>query len=147
LNNINFVNLLLDFGANPNTRTEPNLGNESPLIMASANNYFQVANLLLDFGSDPTAKDGYGLTCLHYAAKNGHLEMCLLLIARGCDVNIRDDFGNNCSYWAKNNNHKELLKYLPPPQTVTPVENNNFKDMVEDFRNGDKNKKKRGGKK
>ncbi len=113
------------------------------MIIASANNFFDVANLLLDFGADPTAKDGYGLTCLHHAAKNGHLEMCLLLISRGCDANIRDDYGNNCSYWAKKNNHIDLLKFLPLSQTVTPLENKNFRDIVEEGRNVDKKKTKK----
>jgi ankyrin repeat protein len=113
------------------------------LIIASANNFFDVANLLLDFGADPTAKDGYGLTCLHHAAKNGHLEMCLLLISRGCDANIRDDYGNNCGYWAKKNNHIELLKFLPLSQTVTPLENKNFRDIVEEGRTVDKKKTKK----
>ena len=114
------------------------------MIIASANNFFDVANLLLDFGADPTAKDGYGLTCIHHAAKNGHLEMCLILISRGCDANIRDDYGNNCSYWAKKNNHNELLKFLPVSQTVTPLENKNFRDIIQNTRNFDKKKNKKG---
>jgi ankyrin len=141
------VNLLLDFGANPNCRTDQTLGYETPIILASVNNFIDIANLLLDFGADPTAKDAYGLTSLHQAAKNGHQEICILLIARGCDVNIRDDYGNNSSYWAKKNNHLELLNYLPAPQTVTPEENKNFMDVVEEFRNVDGKKKKKRGKK
>ena len=114
------------------------------MIIASSNNFLDIANLLLDFGADPTARDNYGLTCLHHAGKNGHLEMCLLLISRGCDANIRDDYGNNCGYWAKKNNHLELLNFLPPPITVTPEENKNFRDIIEESINinGKKNKKK-----
>jgi ankyrin repeat protein len=99
--------------------------------MASQNNYFEIAKLLLDFGADPTAKDSSGLNCLHHAAKNGCLEICLLLIARGCDPNIRDDFGNNASYWGKKFNRNEILSFLPPPITVNPVENKEFRDDID----------------
>jgi hypothetical protein len=60
--------------------------------------------------------------------------LCLLLISRGCDINIRDDFGNNASYWAKKNKHVELLNFLPSPLTVTPTENNEYRDLVMEHR-------------
>jgi ankyrin repeat protein len=129
-----FVNLLLDFGADPNSRKEYSLGYETPLLIACENNYFEIAKLLIDYGADPTAKGSSGLTCIHLAAKNGCLELCLLLISRGCDPNIRDDFGNNASYWAKKNNHNDLLQFLSHPLTVTPLENKEFRDQVDEHR-------------
>jgi hypothetical protein len=42
------TNLLLDFGADPNTRTEFNVGYETPLCIASEKNYFEVINYNLD---------------------------------------------------------------------------------------------------
>ncbi len=36
------TNLLLDFGADPNSRTEFNVGYETPLCIASEKNYFEV---------------------------------------------------------------------------------------------------------
>ena len=42
--NLTMTNLLLDFGANPNCRTEYNFGYETPLSIASQNNYFEVNN-------------------------------------------------------------------------------------------------------
>jgi ankyrin repeat protein len=132
--NLSYTNLLLDFGADPNSRKEFSLGYETPLLIAAENNYLEIAKLLLDFGADPTAKNSSGLNCLHLAAKSGCLEMCILLISRGCDQNIRDDFGNNASFWAKKGNHLELLQFLPPPLTVTDKDNKEHRDMVDEFR-------------
>ena len=70
---------------------------------------------------------------LHHAGRNGLLEMCLLLITRGFDPNIRDDKGNNASYWAKRYDHNLILPYLPPPLTVTPAENKEHYDLVDEF--------------
>ena len=90
--------------------------------------------MLLDYGADPTSKNSTGMNPLHLSAKNGNFEISLLLITRGCDPNIRDDFGNNASYWAKRNHHFDLLQYLPPPLTVTPLENKDFKEELRAYK-------------
>ena len=46
--NLTMTNLLLDFGADPNCRTEYNFGYETPLSIASQNNYFEVKYNLSD---------------------------------------------------------------------------------------------------
>jgi ankyrin repeat protein len=147
---LTFVNLFLDFGSDPNCRKEFNVGYETPLIIACQNNYYEIAKLLIDFGADPNAKDSSGLGAIHYAAQDGHLEICLLLMTRGCDPNMRDDRGNNASYWAKRNDKLELLQYLPPPMTVTAIDNKEYYDLVDEFTWGitaeDKKKKKGKGK-
>ena len=97
VNNLNFVNLLLDYGANPNLTTEWRMGGETPLMIACVNNFYEIAKLLLDYGADPTAKNTQGLPCLHLAAMNGCTEICLLLISRGCDATMRDGFGDRKS--------------------------------------------------
>lgn len=108
------------------------MGYMTPLLIACEHNYFEVAQTLLDYGADPTARNNLGVPCLHFACRNGFLEVSLLLISRGCDANIRDDFGNNASYWAHRNNHKHILSFLPPPATVTPLENKEHRDQVEE---------------
>lgn len=132
VNNLSFVNLLLDYGANPNVLTEWRMGAESPLMIACVNNFYEIAKLLLDYGADPTAKNAMGLPCLHLAAMNGCLEIALLLVSKGCDINMRDEFGNNCTYWAKRNGHDSLVKFLPPVVTLTPEDNKFYRDLVEE---------------
>ncbi|KAL5961782.1 Ankyrin repeat domain-containing protein 39 [Taenia solium] len=41
---------------------------------------------LLERGIEVDARDAYGFTPLHYAAKNGRLEICQMLLARGANV-------------------------------------------------------------
>lgn len=125
------MNLLLDFGADPNSRKEFSLSYDTPLSIACELNYFEIAKLLLDYGADPTTKVKNGLCCIHLAAKNGCLEICLLLAARGCDPNIRDEFGNTAGYWAKKNQFTELAEIFPAA-TVGPLENNLHKNLVEE---------------
>lgn len=132
VNNLSFVNLLLDYGANPNVVTEWRMGGETPLMIACVNNFFEIAQLLLDYGADPTAKNTQGLPCLHLAAMNGCLEIVMLLTSRGCDPNMRDGFGNNAAYWAKRNGYNEILKYLPNVVTLTPEENKYHRDLIDE---------------
>jgi ankyrin repeat protein len=132
VNNLSFVNLLLDYGANPNLKTEWRVGWETPLMIACINNYYEVAKLLLDYGADPTEKNNQNLPCLHLAAMNGCMEICLLLVNRGCDVTMRDGYGNNASYWAKRNGYDDLSKLLGAPVTMSPQDNQYYRDCVEE---------------
>lgn len=133
-NNLSYTNLLLDFGANPNSKTDAKVGGESGLTIASEMNYFDIASILIDYGADPNERNSQGLTCLHLCAKNGHLSLMTLLLSRGADVNVRDDFGNNAAYYAKRFFHEELLEFLTPPETVTPEILIEYKDQVDEKR-------------
>ena len=42
-NHLSFVNLLLDFGADPNVSEEQFTGGSTPLIRACENNYYEVS--------------------------------------------------------------------------------------------------------
>lgn len=133
-NNLTYTNMLLEFGADPNTIVDNKIGGESPLTLASSQGYFEIAELLLDYGADPNMQNNNGLFCLHLAAKNGDLNMVLLLITRGGDPNIRDINGYNASYYANKLNHLSLLDYLPPPEYVTPEILVDYKEIVMDKR-------------
>ena len=107
--NQDLVNMLLDFGANVNSRLfqdelgwtplsdaimseiSVNNGNREPHT-DNANWYpaFDMIRLLLDRGADPDAKQAGGKTVLHMALGLGETYVQLLLSA-GADVNARDD--------------------------------------------------------
>ena len=129
-NNLAYSSLLLEFGANPNQKSDYKVGSDSPITIASENNYYEVASKLLDYGANPNDRNSLGFSCLHLAAANGFLSMALLLISRGGDPNIRDSHGDTPSYLAKKNEHYELLEYLTPPQTVGIEELYEYKDQV-----------------
>ena len=133
VSNLSMVNLLLDYGANPNVKTEWRLGNETPLMIACINNYYEIGKLLLDYGADPTGSNSQGFPCLHLACMNGSVELALLMIARGCDPTMRDGFGNNASYWAKRNGFDDYIKFTNiKPETVSPMDNQYYRDCVEE---------------
>jgi ankyrin repeat protein len=133
VNNLSFVNLLLDYGANPNVKTEWRVGGETPLMIACINNYYEIGKLLLDYGADPTEKNTQGLPCLHLACMNGSIELAMLLVSRGCDITMRDGYGNNAAYWAKRNGFDEFLKLSGlKPETVSPMDNQYYRDCVEE---------------
>ena len=131
VNNLSMVNLLLEFGANPNLKTEWIVGGESPLMIAAANNYYDIGKLLLEFGADPTDENSQGIPCLHIACMNGSIDLALVMIAYGCDPNIKDKLGNNASYWAKRNGYDEFINYTGiKPDYLTPEKNKEFFDEV-----------------
>ena len=65
---------------------------------------------LLDFGADVNAKNGYGTTPLHWAARKGHTDVAKLLIEHGADVNAKEDYrGETPLHWAKDANIAQVL--------------------------------------
>ena len=99
--------MLLAAGADVNEAT-PEDG--SALVVASASGHQQLALFLLEKGANPNAKDGFGITPLHYALHEGMLaitvfipsstdqfgwqrpnmpELAKALLARGADPNAR----------------------------------------------------------
>ena len=143
-NNLTFVNLLLDFGADPNSKSDYNVGSDSALTIACDNDYFCICSLLLDFGANPNEKNNTGLACIHLAAQKGFIDIVLLLISRGGDINLRDDYGNNAAFYAKKYKHTELLEHLTQPAFISPEEMIEYKDQVDEKRfeiNADDKKK------
>ncbi len=81
--------LLLDYGANPNTRVGDGTG-VTPLHLAVRNQNYDIAKLLLNAGAKPDARDELGKSPLHEAASSGNFLITHLLIERGANVNAVD---------------------------------------------------------
>mmetsp|Transcript_41253 Transcript_41253/g.81375 ORF Transcript_41253/g.81375 Transcript_41253/m.81375 type:complete len:298 (+) Transcript_41253:735-1628(+) len=94
--NMDMVELLLDHGAMVNERTE---FQESPLFYtAFPFNYIprdhrEIAELLISRGAEIDARDVYGQTVLHVAARNGALGVLEALLANGADIHATDNVG------------------------------------------------------
>ena len=65
--------------------------------------------LLRNMGSDVRAKNTYGETALHIAARCGNRNIVRLLIARGFDLADTDNLGNNALHWAAKGQNPEIV--------------------------------------
>jgi ankyrin repeat protein len=52
-----------------------------------------MVELLLEKGTPVNAKDGYGKTLLHWAARSANVNVLKLLLAKGAEVNTKDKKG------------------------------------------------------
>jgi ankyrin repeat protein len=82
--NVDMVETLLHFGADPTLATEKEKA--TPLHVACLHGHAPVAVLLADAKADINARDKDGDTPLHLAAHEELLTLCQFLIQRGADV-------------------------------------------------------------
>ena len=61
---------------------------------------------------DVEAKDEYGMTCLHSAARFGHLAICRLLIVKGAQLEAKNRNGSTPLHWAAYRGHVEIVRLL-----------------------------------
>ncbi|OFW44420.1 MAG: hypothetical protein A3J28_09905 [Acidobacteria bacterium RIFCSPLOWO2_12_FULL_60_22] len=120
--------ILLAAGANVNEAT-PEEG--SALVVASASGHEKLALFLLEKGADPNAKDGYGITPLHYALHEG------LLAISSYKPEPTDRFG-----WVRPNlpelakallaqgaNPNARIEYDFPPYDYAPISRSNGNNL------------------
>jgi ankyrin repeat protein len=106
--NIELVELLLDKGADPNSKNE---NGDTPLHKACFENALEISKLLIERGADVDAKDVIGLTPLHWAVlHHNHIEIAKLLLDRGADVEAENEDGETPLDWAKYDEIKTILK-------------------------------------
>ena len=79
-NRFNFINLLLERGANTNIPDHEGL---SPLHIVALENLDKLTSILLDHDAEIEAKDSFGYTPLHLAADQNNIETASNLIKRG----------------------------------------------------------------
>lgn len=92
---VEFVKLLLNYGANPNT---PNYFERSPLVMAVLDNNYDMVKLFIEHIKNNVnnpdqlknilnLSHSFGFTLLHFAVEQGY-EITHLLLEHGADANI-----------------------------------------------------------
>ena len=85
---------------------------ETPLHVAAANGFVDVAQLLLAQRADVNAQDDDGRTPLHLAAQGGHKEVLELLLASKAEVIAEDNKGWTPLHFAASRGHKEVAEML-----------------------------------
>lgn len=112
---IQMIRLLLNHGANPNSKNERENGS-TPLVAAAARgepiDYPPIIKLLLEKGADLDIKDNEGKTALWYAALYGEADCVKTLVENGADRNVMATDGTTAFYVITNPGHIVRLKIL-----------------------------------
>ena len=121
--------ILLDAGSNVN---EPGFNDETPLMGAVRHGHVEVAQRLLSTrGIRKEAKNGYGHTALHVAARFAQIPCLKLLVEHGCDANAVDNDEKTPLHWAAESGQMEAFQTLafagsdstaPDVHGTTPVD-------------------------
>ena len=107
--NIKSVKENLAFGTDVNAKFD---GDWTPLHIAAANNYLDIAKLIISKGGDVNKKDENKNTPLHIAAFSGKKEVAELLILKGADVNAKASFEASPLHISAAEGHKDITKLL-----------------------------------
>lgn len=87
-------------------------GGNTPLHLAIARNYTNVAMVLLHVGADFDLANGQGYTPVHLAAREGLLGLAQSLCAFGCVVDVTASDGIYPIHLAAQNGHTEVVRCL-----------------------------------
>ncbi len=86
--NMTFLQLLLERGADPNARDG---AGATPLMESIQAGKLEVARLLVQkAGAKPGLRDDSGTTALHMAVKSRNAQACRLLLEAGADIHVRN---------------------------------------------------------
>ncbi|KAH7110423.1 putative ankyrin repeat-containing protein [Dactylonectria estremocensis] len=82
------------------------------LLDSGKNGHLDVAQLFVEAGADKEAKDDYGRTALHRAARNGHLDVARLLVETGADKEAKDGDGRTALHLTATTGHLDVARLL-----------------------------------
>ena len=88
------------------------LGLYTPLIMASAFGFLDIAKVLIDKGADVNLMAPGGVVALHMATEEGHLELVKLLLRKKADFTIEDSKGDSAIVIAARKGHAKVVLTL-----------------------------------
>lgn len=84
---------LLQFGAEPNTKSSRRLPNQTPLHLAIDGDFEEVVKLLLKKGADPNGLSGFPpFTPLQLSVKKGSVKYTRLFLKHGADVETKGGY-------------------------------------------------------
>jgi hypothetical protein len=109
-------------------------GGWTPIIMASAQGYENIARLLLEKGASPNSANHLGRTGLHFSSRYGNQAMAKLLLNFGADVNLPDVHGNTPLIMAAQFGHNQLVTLLLDNNADGLTKNNKGRTAEEEAR-------------
>lgn len=103
------VSLMLSGGVSPSVTDQDN---NTPLIIAAANDDLESARYLVSYRANINAKNKFGMTPLLYALKGKHWKMAEYLMNNNAKINISNIYGQNALFWAAYHGNAELVQNL-----------------------------------
>ena len=107
------VKEFVESGCNVNKK---DIYGNSPIIIASYNNHFEILKYLTEYGANLNVKDKYGNTALILSSLKGNYEIVRYLVEQGAIIDEPGRFGKTALMYASaykgNNSTLELVKYL-----------------------------------
>ncbi|MEI6150036.1 MAG: ankyrin repeat domain-containing protein, partial [bacterium] len=90
----------------------PDRDDVTPLQLAAALGFVDIAKALLNAGASINATSSNGLTALHYAVNKDQAAMVKCLIARKANVNAQTSKGSAPLHWAAHNKNEAIVRIL-----------------------------------
>jgi len=119
----NAVRILLEKGADPNTRDSE--GRNALMVMSlekrNENAVELIAETLLNAGCDINATDNKGRTPLIYAVIHEQLAAVKMLLKRGANINAKDLNGESAIDLARKSSNEEILESLFSSLGIKPT--------------------------
>lgn len=110
------VNILLNYGANPNNNSEYANPLFQTLFWAISENsnfdYLSCVKLLLDHGTNVNVQIGCNITPLIWATTFGKTELVKLLLCYGASIDMVDSNNRDALYYAKNEKFLDIVEVL-----------------------------------
>lgn len=82
----------------------------------------EVVRLLLEYGAEVDAKNSFGFTPLHWAAKHGHLESAKILWLQGADHQCENGLGDTPVDLAQRWGQDQIAQYFLDPSVLATAE-------------------------
>ncbi|XP_015610461.1 BRCA1-associated RING domain protein 1 isoform X2 [Cephus cinctus] len=108
-----YVKLLIDAGANPNTKDNAGW---TPLQEAMANGYYDICELILKAGAAPDTPGLKNKTALHEAVLNNDCDSVKLLMSYHANPNVFDEFGKRPLDYCWSNEVRDILQEGEAPE-------------------------------